>query len=424
MSGSKPFAAGQPAPWLHILFVLAVFFPYIQIVPTGTDVQPLALGLSLFILLSERRWTLAPAHMWLLGALLAVAIGVLFIGELDFSAVRSLGNYVSVFFISLASYSCAPRVYALIPRLLSFSNWTWFTAGLIQATVFPEFLYQLLPDVRRSASRGVVSLSPEPGFYATMCLFFLLLLFLYKRERSLQGLLCVVQIALLARSTLITGILLILVVLYAALYGNTKRSLTVCALVLAGWLIATRTEYFQSTRMGDLTKMAMTDPANMAKLDSSISDRVGQLVFSVKGAFDNYLLPNGFTNWGAYYHTEILKAGNFFRMYYGDPYPKRIQSGLGAPLYELDAFGLIVPWVLLAGIRRGYGSLRSASAIVFTSGLVLTLLPGTPLATPIYGFLIGYLFTSPGPRPARFARPTIQGVPHVARRPTTRPRFA
>jgi hypothetical protein len=79
-------------------------------------------------------------------------------------------------------------------------------------------------------------------------------------------------------------------------------------------------------------------------------------------------------------------------MYYGNPYPKRIQSGLGAALYELGAFGFILPWVVIAAIKNHFGSLRCSDALVFGAAVGLTLLPGTPIATPVYGFLIGYLF--------------------------------
>jgi hypothetical protein len=377
---------------LHILFLISVFFPYIQLVPIGTDVQPTALCLSLLIMLSERQWTRAPIHLWLLGCMLLIALGVFAIGDFDFTALRSIGNYASVFFISLAAYSCANRVNLAIPRVLGFATYTWLLVALGQTIYSTDFLYFLLPAIRRTDSRGVVSLSPEPGFYATMCLFILLVLFLYKRELSIQGLLGVVQISLLARSTLITVILLIVLLIYAATHLTTRKSWAVAVLLFGGWIVATQTTFFANTRMNDLTQLAITSPLRMTQIDSSMSDRVGQLVFSLKGAFDNYLLPNGFTSWGVYYRSEILKAGNYFRMYYGGPYPKRIQSGIGAAFYELGAFGFILPWVLIAAIKNRFGSLRCKDALVFGSGIGLTLLPGTPIATPVYGFLIGYLF--------------------------------
>lgn len=381
-----------PPSLLHVLFLLAVFFPYLQILPTGTDVQPTALFLAISILLFTRHSFTAPPQFWLLGCLLLIAVVVAFVGEVNFTAMRSVGNYASLFLISFASYASASRIRSSIPRLLAIANWIWFAVGLIQSVYFTEFLYFLLPDVRRTASRGIVALAPEPGYYATTCLFFLFVLFLYNREQSLQGLLCIVEITLLARSTIITVILLVIVVIYAMTHLTSRKAVAVLALLLAGWAIATQTDYFENTRIGDLTKLTLTSPSTLAKIDPSISDRIGQLIFSIKGAFDNYFLPNGFTAWGPYYHSEMLKAGGYLTMYYGDPYPKRIQSGVGGPLYELGIFGIIPLLVLAAGIKNHFRSFKTARAAVFGTAMGLSLLPGTPIATPILGLIIGQLY--------------------------------
>jgi hypothetical protein len=181
--------AGHPSP-LEFLFLFAVFFPYVQVFPIGTDVQPVCLCLAVFSLTCSHRWMMAPRPIWSLGLLLFVAVCIFLIGERDFAALRSVGDYTSLFLIALASYGCSPQLRLWTIRLLKATIWGWFIVGLIQSVYVSDFLYTLLPDVRRTASRGVVSLAPEPGYYATMCLFFLLTLFLYNRERSIYGLLC------------------------------------------------------------------------------------------------------------------------------------------------------------------------------------------------------------------------------------------
>lgn len=398
----------QPAAWrptpIDWLFLLAIFFPYLQIIPIGTDVQPIGLCVAILVLLLDRRWHNAPRQLWLFGFLFVVALCVLITGEIDFGALRSVGNYASLFLISLASYSCAPRIQPLTRRLLIISIWIWFAIGFIQSVYSVDFLTNILPDVRRSDSRGVVSLAPEPGYYATMCLFFLFILYLHNRERSIHGLLCIVQITLLARSTLFTGILLAIVLVYGTVHLNPRKMLAVVAVLVAGWAIATQTEYFENTRTGDLTKLALANPFGLTKLDLSISDRVAQLVFSLKGALDNHLMPNGFTSWGAYYHAQTLGAAEYFLMYYPNPFPTRIQSGIGAPLYELGFFGFIPVWTLIIGIKNRFGTIWSGSALALLFAITLSLLPGTPIATPIYGFLVGQLFAF---RPARTPREAL-----------------
>jgi hypothetical protein len=377
---------------LLVVFLAAVLFPYVQLVPIGTEgVQPVALCLAVPVVLFSQRWVSAPAPIWLLAALMFVALCILLAGDLDLPAIRSFGNYTSLFVITLASYSCATQVQRLIPRMVILSIWVWLAVGVIQAFYSPDFLYSLLPDVRRSESRGVVSLAPEPGYYATMLLFCLILLFLYRRERSIHSLVGIAQIALLARSAMVTVILMVIIGVYAILRFEAKKVLGVMALLLAGWSVPTYTNYFEGTRMGDLAKLAMAAPSELVRKDASISDRIGQIAFSLKGAIDNWLLPNGFNSWGHYYNSEMLKAANYFTMYWGDP-PTRIQSGIGAPIYELGFFGLFPLWVLVAGIKSRYGSLRSGPAIALGTALGLSMLPGTPLAMPIYGFILGQLF--------------------------------
>jgi hypothetical protein len=372
--------------------MLAVLFPYVSLYPSGTDLQPTALCLALVVLAFDHRWMNAPKQLWWLGTLAFVALCVFLCGELSFSAARSFGNYISLFLIALASFSCARSVHRLTPRLIIGATWIYFLVALAQSIFSTDFLTWVLPAFRRTESRGVVSLAPEPGYYATTCFFLLLALFLYNRERSLAGLICIAQITLLARSTLFIAILLVAVLCYGIVNLSPKKILVVASLLVAGWAIATQTSYFDSTRVGDLTTLALSSPAQLTKLDLSISDRVAHLVFSIKGAFENWFLPNGFTSWGEYYHSETLQYHEYFLLYFPDPYPLRIQSGIGAPLYELGLFGAIPIVVLLAGIRHFFGSLKDPAGIVFTASIFLALLPGTPIATPIYGFILGQLF--------------------------------
>jgi hypothetical protein len=198
---------------------------------------------------------------------------------------------------------------------------------------------------------------------------------------------------------MVTVLLAVIICVYAMLRFETRKVLGVMGLLLVAWSVPMYTNYFEGTRMGDLAKLAVAGPSELVRKDASISDRIGQIAFSLKGAMDNWLLPNGFNSWGLYYNSEMLKAGNYFRMYWGDP-PTRIQSGIGAPLYELGFFGLLPLWVLTAGIKNRYGTLRSGSAIILGTALGLAMLPGTPLAMPLYGFILGQLFalrTTPNP---------------------------
>jgi hypothetical protein len=377
---------------LDSLFLLAVLFPYVTLLPFGTDLQPTCLVLSCAVMLRGNISKPIPPRLWLLGYMFLVAICVTFIGEATFSAFRSLGNYVSIFLISVASYHFFTSATVSVIHFTKLANIAWFVVGLGQTYMSGEFLNGILPDVRRTVSRGVVSLAPEPGYYATTCLFFLLLLFLYRQERSIHGIICVLQITLLARSSIITVFLACTLVVYLATYWTIRNVLSVTVLAASGWFVVTQTPILENTRIADVFILALADPTSLTHTDSSISDRVGQVVFSIKGSLENYLLPNGFSSWGPYYYSEVSQANDWLTPYWGNRYPDRIQSGIGAVFYELGVFGFIVPFVFLGGTKRRFGRLTARPAIVFLTVVILTLLPATPIATPMYGFLLGYLF--------------------------------
>jgi len=324
--------------------------------------------------------------------MLLAALSVAFIGEATFPALRSLANYVSIFLISLASYHFFSLTKLDVVFWTKLANAVWLAVGLGQTFLSSNLLNGILPDVRRTASRGVVSLAPEPGFYATTCLFFLLLLYLFKQERTIHGLICVLQITLLARSSIITVFLACGLLVYLATSWTVRNMLAVAVVAVAGWFAVTQTDILENSRLHDVFSLAVADPTSLTHKDPSISDRVGQLVFSLRGSLENYLLPNGFSSWGPYYYSEVLKGRNWLTPYWGNRYPDRIQSGIGAVFYELGAFGFIVPIVFLAGTKRRFGRLGARSAVVFLTVVGLTLLPATPIATPMYGFLLGYLF--------------------------------
>ena len=350
---------------LDLLFFLAVVFPYVTLLPFGTDLQPTCLIMSRAVMLRGNISKPLPPRLWLLGYMLLAAICVMFIGEATFPALRSLGNYVSIFVISIASYLFFTSPKVCVIRLTKIANIAWFAVGLGQTFTSSELLNGILPDVRRTVSRGVVSLAPEPGYYATMCLFFLLLLFLFREERSIHGIICVFQITLLARSSIITVFLAFSLFVYLATSWTVRNVLAVTLIAVSGWFVSTQTPILENTRISDVFTLAIADPSSLTHTDSSISDRVGQVVFSIKGSLENYLLPNGFSSWGPYYYSEVARANDWLTPYWGNRYPDRIQSGIGAVFYELGVFGFIVPFVFFGGAKRKFGRLTARPAIVF-----------------------------------------------------------
>ena len=90
---------------LITLLILSSFFPFIQIIPLGTDSQPYALMVSM-IILPFYFTSKINLSLFLLLIIAVFSVGMLFFSEFDFGSIRSLVNYVSLFVISYVTYKC------------------------------------------------------------------------------------------------------------------------------------------------------------------------------------------------------------------------------------------------------------------------------------------------------------------------------
>ena len=130
-------------------------------------------------------------------------------------------------------------------------------------------------------------------------------------------------------------------------------------------------------------RIILENPSNFYLIDASGNDRVAHIFFSLKGALDNFLLPNGFNNWTQYVNSESARNQTFFYVSSG-----RIMSTYGAALYELGVFGLILPVSINIILFRL--DIRSRFAIIITINLLL--FTAIPLAFPILSIFLGYIY--------------------------------
>lgn len=378
--------------WFGYLFMAAVFFPYVRVLPIGSDVQPAALLLAIGVALASRTGrfprTIAPLFAVMLAAVLIACVT-----GINGLAVRGLANYFSLFIIAFATYSALVTGHGLSRRFVATVVWLWFSVGLVQTLLARSFLTQLLSNVRTTDIRGVVGLAPEPTAYGIHCLILLILvtdMFGGRQRRRLSAAL-IVQIVLFARSSMAIMFLLIWGLLYIATHYSARRVLIGGASVLGVALIATPVVAHwagevKGVRAIALLHLVVTSPALILVRDQSVSDRVAAIVFSLIGAVQNFLIPHGFTSWSAFV-KEIGPSLIRYIPYYtaGD----RIMSGYGAALYELGAFGLLIPIVVTRSIsfRYWYDRRRFLTVAVVLNLLLLTAIP---LAYPPIAFLIGY----------------------------------
>ena len=163
---------------LITLLILSSFFPFIQIIPIGTDSQPYALMISMIIFpfYFNRKINLSLFSLLIIAVF---SIIILFISNIDFGSIRSLINYISLFIISYVTYKSLKFTNGLNYKIFKNIVYTWFTIGTIKTFIYSNFLSFLLPrgnsEDTIESGRGVVCLAPEPTFYGIICVLFIML---------------------------------------------------------------------------------------------------------------------------------------------------------------------------------------------------------------------------------------------------------
>ncbi len=383
---------------LAFLFFAAVFFPYIQLVPLPTDTQPYAMLLGIGIFLGASRRSLPPEIALLFFVLLFSLLLIPFGGD-ALGAIRSIANYASLFFISFGTYFLLKIRGGFPVGALRWTIWIWFFVGLIQVTVYRDFLVPLIGrgfGWGGSAVRGVVSLSPEPSHYGMFCVLVLVLLMTNRmrisgREVSFLGLLLLIQILLFARSAMAAVMLALLATLIVVTSVFSPRRFTyvlvlssIVALTLWG-LVALEVMDLEGSRMWQLTQALWDNPWLVVLTDASVNDRMMHIYFSFLGFVENWGLPHGYGRWDSYLAAVTPQYSEMVIELSGG----RIMSAYGAAVFELGVPGLLVPLAITIAIVRYYRS-SPATAVTVSLFLHAVLLTAVPLATPLVGLLVGY----------------------------------
>jgi hypothetical protein len=371
-------------------FMIGVFFPYLAILPLGTDLQPTALIFSALICLLYGFGSRPPRPLLLLGIPVLAGVAVLLISNLDFNSLRSLANYTSFFLVAVGTFLAARHPLISNKRTLDVANLIWLAVGLVQTLYDPLFLSELLSNFRTTPTRGVVSLAAEPSFYGIACVVFLLLYYLQNRETSPWALLCFVQILFLAKSPTAALILAVGCLVYVLLNCNMKVLavvLLLCLIVGIGW----QADLLADSRLETLTTWALQNPTTLLVRDHSASARFYHIAYSFKGALAYGLLPHGFSAWARYLDGQLGRNSNRYLGYYLES-PDRIMSAMGGAFFELGLFAVAIPIALFKGAQTFFGTLASRRALAYCVTMCLVMLNSVPLGFPLYGFLIGYCY--------------------------------
>ncbi len=288
-----------------------------------------------------------------------------------FYAIRSLAGYLTIAVYPFVFYYILRYQYDLFEIFLKISTFIYLFVGLVQMFFYKDFMSFLMNRMSTSEDRGVNSLAVEPTFYGIVCLFLILIfLTLNIKNKYKYIFLLLLQIIFLAQSSMTILFLIIFGIYYTIFKFDLKVALLngffIFALITTTYYLDF--EVIQNIRMLNLIDKSIEYGILIYLVDASISDRLSAIYFSVKGFFDNYLLPNGFGSYSVYLDNELQNNDIFVWVSQGS----RIMSYYGSILFELGFIGLIIPIVYSYIILKAYRyELKSALVYLFFINTIL-----------------------------------------------------
>lgn len=370
---------------IYSLFFFFVFFPFVSPIKTSTDMQPYSVVCAI-LLLPSFKFSISRSQI-LISFFPLIAFLLLFVSDFSFNSLRSLYNYISLFIIYYVSYKVLKSNVLNVKSIIKFFLSVWISIGILQATIKKDLFTFLISESRTTENRGATSLAPEPTFFAIILIFFLVFIFqLNLKDKNKYYIAIIFSILLVAKSSM--GLVYLLVIFFYLLL--TKLSLKLFFITLLSCLLLSLSiSFFVDSRLYDLATIFIENPSNLIMLDASINDRFFQIFFSIKGFFEFYFLPHGFSYWGKYLAIEVPKYSDYVMVDYFSS-DGRIMSGLGSLLFELGLFGLLLPILILKQniilYRKNFIDLFFVLILIF-----LLLISAIPIGFSYFGFYLAFI---------------------------------
>jgi hypothetical protein len=346
--------------WLLLIFC---FFPYLNILRIGTDTQPNALFIAVLILIKSYNKKI-PVY-YLLSILIFITSLVIFlISNFTKGSLLSFSNYTSFLIVPLAVYYTLDYNKGLSYKFFKNIIYIWFFVGSVQRFISRDFLNFLLSRSSGIAletdynGRGVVGLAPEPTYYGSTIILFIivyLLNFSYKKDYKLIFVL-LFQLIFLSKSS--TSILILFISLITFLgFQLYKISIKYLLYIFIGSIFLLISFFFIkpfliSSRFYNIFSIINTNP-KLIFFDQSISERFNAIYFSIKSLFDQHPLPKGFNSYQNYIlEKSLLPEYKYQFINYKFENYSRILSGYGMGFYELGFIGLLIPLFIFMSIKN------------------------------------------------------------------------
>jgi len=347
----------------HVFFFFC-FFPYINVINLGTDTQPnaLVLGSIMLFTLNKKKINLPIILLWVLFGL---SILLYFKSSVNFfDYLKNCFNYLSLPLTCMATYA----IYNHYDYKLSFKHFVWILCvygliGFVQSYFYEDFMTFLLTESGRGVGiggRGAISLTPEPAFYGTLCLFFMIfsILTYNRKQNKIVALILLIQIFIFAKSSTALLILIVSLLLFVVIQFLRFKmkyvlitGLALLILVPVGRNVISQME---ETRMGEIATEFIENPLLITHLDVSVGTRVTGAVSPFFAFKHNYMLPMGIGYYKAFL-KDLYINGHYRSILTGQIINQkdRLGGSMNMVLFQLGFLGLLLPIAILLSFK-GY----------------------------------------------------------------------
>lgn len=348
--------------FLAHIFVLTCFFPFIDLIRIGTDTQPNAMVVGIAIIFFSKKPKLNTPII-LLWVTFFIALIFAFTSKLDtFLTAKIVLNYLCPPIIAMAAYIIFVELdYKIKFRYFLMVVLTYLFVAVVQTYLIHDFMTLFLNEGRGIlvGGRGVVSLTTEPAFYGSHCLFLMVFSILNysKKQNLIAGLLLIFQMVILAKSSIGIAIFGGAILLFGLVMIIRLKVVYVLFFILAISLTAIFQKQilgaFEGTRSGKILENFIKDPLVIAQVDGSIAMRVSNSFAPYFVLRHNYFLPMGYGRFLSYL-KKLSGEGRYKKIITPETLNQRerIVGALNMVLFQLGFLGLIMPLAIYLAFKR------------------------------------------------------------------------
>lgn len=348
--------------FLAHIFVLTCFFPFIDLIRIGTDTQPNAMiaGVMIIFLSKNPKLNLPIILLWIT---FFISLLLVFTSQLDtFLTAKIILNYLCPPVIAMAAYI----IFVELEYKIKFGYFLgivviYLFVAVVQTYFIHDFMTLFLNEGRGIlvGGRGVVSLTTEPAFYGSHCLFLIVFAILNytKKQNVIVGIILLFQMIIMAKSSIgiaIFGASIIvfgLVMLLRLKVGYVLFFLMVISLTALFQNQILKS--FEGTRSGKIMENFIKDPLIIAQVDGSIAMRVSNSFAPYFVLRHNYFLPMGYGRFLTFL-KKLSGEGRYKKIITAETLNQRerIVGALNMVLFQLGFLGLIMPLAIYLAFKR------------------------------------------------------------------------